>query len=97
MNGEGSNGNGHWGEGCAFIVDLNPFDKFIEPLQYRQLEAVIIHFLNELRQRQSKIGLDSSVLKQKHPTERIPLLQPSTSPVCRSLLLEEWALIPLLL
>jgi Protein of unknown function (DUF1350) len=35
-----------------YIVDLNPFDKFIEPLKSRQLESLVIHFLNELKLRQ---------------------------------------------
>lgn len=37
-----------------YIVDLNPFDKFIELLSRRRLEGVAIQFLDELRQRQSK-------------------------------------------
>jgi Protein of unknown function (DUF1350) len=36
-----------------FIVDLNPFDKFIELLKNRYLEERVIEFLDELRQRQS--------------------------------------------
>ena len=35
-----------------YIVDLNPFDKFIEPLKSRRLESLVIHFLNELKLRQ---------------------------------------------
>lgn len=34
-----------------YIVDLNPFDKFIAPLKSRQLEGLAIQFLDELRQR----------------------------------------------
>lgn len=34
-----------------YIVDLNPFDKFIKPLASRQLEAVALQFLKELDKR----------------------------------------------
>jgi hypothetical protein len=34
-----------------YIIDLNPFDKFIEAIKDRQLETVVIRFLNKLRQR----------------------------------------------
>lgn len=35
-----------------YIVDLNPFDKFIKPIRVRHLENVVIHFLEELERRQ---------------------------------------------
>ena len=41
-----------------FIVDLNPFDKFIEPLKSRQLEDFVIQYLDELRQRQNQLESD---------------------------------------
>lgn len=41
-----------------FIVDLNPFDKFIKPLKSRQLEGVVIQFIDHLRQRQSQLGIN---------------------------------------
>jgi hypothetical protein len=37
----------------SYIVDLNPFDKFIEPLHHRKLEAIAGRFLSELAQRNS--------------------------------------------
>jgi hypothetical protein len=33
------------------IVDLNPFDKFIEPLSRRDLEAIVMDFLEQLKHR----------------------------------------------
>ncbi|MGF1521695.1 MAG: DUF1350 family protein [Leptolyngbyaceae cyanobacterium] len=39
-----------------YIVDLNPFDKFIAPLHKRHLETVVVRFLNELQQRQSAVA-----------------------------------------
>ncbi len=41
-----------------YIVDLNPFDKFIELLSGRLLERYTVQFLAQLRQRQSQIGVD---------------------------------------
>jgi hypothetical protein len=41
-----------------YIVDLNPFDKFIELLSGRLLERYTIQFLAQLRQRQSQVGID---------------------------------------
>jgi Protein of unknown function (DUF1350) len=38
-----------------YIIDLNPFDKFIEAIKNRRLESVTIHFLDELRKRQQGI------------------------------------------
>jgi hypothetical protein len=35
-----------------YIVDLNPLDKFIEPLSCRFLEGVVIKFLGKLKQRE---------------------------------------------
>jgi hypothetical protein len=34
-----------------YIVDFNPFDKFIEPLQIRQLENCTLKFIDELKKR----------------------------------------------
>ncbi|MBP5971663.1 DUF1350 family protein [Brasilonema sp. CT11] len=34
-----------------YIVDFNPLDKFIEPIKSRQLEPVVIRFLDELKER----------------------------------------------
>ncbi len=34
-----------------YIVDLNPLDKFIEPIASRRLEKVAIQFLEQLEQR----------------------------------------------
>ena len=39
-----------------YIVDLNPFDKFIEPLAGRRLEEDAATFLMQLRQRQNRPG-----------------------------------------
>jgi Protein of unknown function (DUF1350) len=41
-----------------YIVDLNPFDKFIKLLITRTLERYTVQFLAQLRQRQSQIGID---------------------------------------
>ncbi|MBW4658804.1 MAG: DUF1350 family protein [Drouetiella hepatica Uher 2000/2452] len=46
-----------------FIVDLNPFDIFIKPLQRRQLEQFAILFLDELKQRQSQLSVDLESLE----------------------------------
>jgi hypothetical protein len=35
-----------------YIVDLNPLDKFIEPIRGRFLEGVVIKFLDKLKQRE---------------------------------------------
>lgn len=35
-----------------YIIDLNPFDKFIKSIKNRQIESATIQFLNELRKRQ---------------------------------------------
>lgn len=40
-----------------FIVDLNPFDKFIELLKRRQLERYALQFLTQLRQRQIELDV----------------------------------------
>lgn len=48
-----------------YIVDLNPFDKFIKPLSHRQLERCAIEFLAQLRERQNDLEVqprDSSKL-----------------------------------
>lgn len=37
-----------------YIVDLNPFDKFVEPIETRRLEPVAIKLLEELNKRQQK-------------------------------------------
>ncbi len=44
-----------------FIVDLNPFDKFIRALKHRRLEAVTIQFLNKLRERQRSLDIDLEI------------------------------------
>ena len=46
-----------------YIVDLNPFDKFIELLRCRHLERYTTQFLAQLRLRQSKIEDDSEPMK----------------------------------
>lgn len=38
-----------------YIVDLNPLDKFIEPLSSRYLEQYMVKFLAQLRQQQHEI------------------------------------------
>ena len=39
-----------------YVVDLNPLDKFIEPIAQRWLEKVAIEFLSELRQREQDLS-----------------------------------------
>ncbi|MBD1806578.1 DUF1350 family protein [Microcoleus sp. FACHB-SPT15] len=46
-----------------YIVDLNPFDKFIKSLRCRMLEGYATQFLAQLRLRQSKIEDDSEPIK----------------------------------
>lgn len=48
-----------------YIVDLNPLDKFIEPISSRYLEQLALEFLEKLQQRQEGIELDEvhSVVK----------------------------------
>ncbi len=41
-----------------FVVDLNPLDKFIQPLKRRRLEGLTIKLLDELRLRQSQLESD---------------------------------------
>jgi hypothetical protein len=41
-----------------YIVDLNPFDKFIKLLRRRKLECYALHFLSQLRQHQSEVEVD---------------------------------------
>lgn len=41
-----------------FIVDLNPLDKFIQPLKQRRLEGLTIKLLDELRLRQNQLDRD---------------------------------------
>jgi hypothetical protein len=43
----------------SYIVDLNPLDKFIEPIYSRQLESLTIQFLDELKKRQQSSNVDS--------------------------------------
>ena len=38
-----------------YVVDLNPLDKFIEPIKSRQLEGLTILFLDELRKREEQL------------------------------------------
>jgi hypothetical protein len=35
-----------------YVVDLNPVDKFIQPIKFRQLEGVAIKFLGELKHKE---------------------------------------------
>jgi hypothetical protein len=46
-----------------YIVDLNPFDKFIESLRGRLLEGYSTQFLAQLRLRQNKVEDDSEPIK----------------------------------
>lgn len=39
-----------------YIVDLNPFDKFIAPLKHRQLESFVILFLEKLQRREEELS-----------------------------------------
>lgn len=40
-----------------YIIDLNPFDKFIEPIKNRQTEVVTAQLLDKLRQKQKEMDL----------------------------------------
>ncbi len=51
-----------------YIVDLNPFDKFIEPLAGRRLEEDAATFLMQLRQRQN--GLEEPTETHPSPLSR---------------------------
>jgi Protein of unknown function (DUF1350) len=48
-----------------FIVDLNPWDKFIQPLHSRQIEQRAIALLAQLKHRQSSTTRDKSRLRQE--------------------------------
>ena len=39
-----------------YLVDLNPFDKFIMPLKNRQLEPYVLNFIDELKKRSRSKG-----------------------------------------
>ncbi|MDZ7962835.1 MAG: DUF1350 family protein [Aulosira sp. DedQUE10] len=41
-----------------YIVDLNPFDKFIELLSRRLLERYVLQFIVQLKQRQKQVGIN---------------------------------------
>jgi hypothetical protein len=43
-----------------YIVDLNPLDKFIEPIKSRQIEHFTIQFLEELRKREEQLRSSQS-------------------------------------
>lgn len=56
-----------------YIVDLNPFDKFIKPLNRRQLERTTIDSLAKLRQRQSELEIRSELTKDRNlALEKLP-------------------------
>jgi hypothetical protein len=44
-----------------YIVDLNPFDKFIQPLARRNLEPLTVQFLEQLKQRASQVPTTPAV------------------------------------
>lgn len=44
-----------------YIVDLNPFDKFIALLKGRLLESYVLRLLEQLRQRQNEVGINLDV------------------------------------
>jgi hypothetical protein len=46
-----------------YLVDLNPFDKFIKLLKGRQLERCTIQLLAQLRQRQTEVGIDLNLVE----------------------------------
>lgn len=48
-----------------YIVDLNPLDKFIEPIESRKLESVAVQLLEELKQRQKEMDREKSALDRK--------------------------------
>lgn len=53
-----------------YIVDLNPFDKFIELLKGRLLERYAIQLLAQLRQRQNEVGIDLRSVENIHASSR---------------------------
>ncbi|MBW4523820.1 MAG: DUF1350 family protein [Phormidium tanganyikae FI6-MK23] len=44
-----------------WVVDFNPWDKFAEPISGRTLEAIVLQFLDRLRQRQQRLEPSNSV------------------------------------
>lgn len=48
-----------------YIVDLNPLDKFIEPIKSRQLEHLTIKFLDELNKRQEQLSSNQSLVSNR--------------------------------
>lgn len=43
-----------------YVVDFNPLDKFVEPIQSRQLEHFTIQFLEQLRKREEQLRSEQS-------------------------------------
>ncbi|MBD0362971.1 MAG: hypothetical protein ICV55_09415 [Coleofasciculus sp. C3-bin4] len=54
-----------------YIVDFNPFDKFIEPIEARRLEDSVIQFLEQLKQRSEQQGSRSQT-QDEAVSEAIP-------------------------
>lgn len=48
-----------------YIVDLNPLDKFIEPIKSRQLEHLAVKFLDELNKRQKQLSSNQSLVSNR--------------------------------
>lgn len=48
-----------------YIVDLNPLDKFIEPIKSRQLEHLTVKFLDELNQRRLQLNSKQSLVSNR--------------------------------
>lgn len=60
-----------------YIVDLNPLDKFIEPISSRYLESVALQFLEKLQQRKSGSQLER-IETVVMLTETLPKAEEST-------------------
>lgn len=43
-----------------YLIDLNPFDKFIEPIKSRKVETVAIFLLEKLKQQQKEVDQEKS-------------------------------------
>jgi hypothetical protein len=56
-----------------FIVDLNPLDKFIEPISKRQLEPVALTFLQQLSERIKSALSPSISASQKKTISKVPV------------------------
>lgn len=64
-----------------YLVDLNPFDKFIKSLEGRLLERDAIQFLAQLRQRQTEVGVDLKSVENRPASSSNALTESERTPL----------------